>query len=272
MKVSKFLPATLALAIGIATSSVAVARTITVELSNLTHGMYFTPRLAAAHADTVNLFELGAAASTGLRTMAETGNPGVLAGELPAEVIFAVDASGTSPTIAAGVPRILGPGGSATITLNDVADADVMFSIAAMLMPTNDAFVGLDSFAVPAGTGTYTFLLNAYDAGTEANTELVLPAALRPEADCNGLGDESSATCGNESYIPFHPDASNSSVFNVGLGGAGVVAATSSELNVVHIHRNVIGDFDSAAGASDLDATFHRWLNPVGQVTITVSE
>lgn len=272
MKVSKLLPKILVVAVGIATSSVTYARTITVELSNLTHGMYFTPRLAAAHADSVHLFELGAAASNGLRTMAETGSPAVLAGELPAEVVFAVDASGTSPTIAAGVPRILGPGGTATVTLNDVADTDVMFSIAAMLMPTNDAFVGLDSFSVPAGTGTYTFLLNAYDAGTEANTELVLPVALRPEADCNGIDDESTAICGNESFIPFHPDASNSSVFNVGSGGTGVVAATSTELNVIHIHRNVIGDFDSAAGASDLDATFHRWLNPVGQITITVSE
>ena len=272
MKTSMILLKIIAVAVGLTMSSAGFARTITVELSNLTHGMYFTPRLAAAHADGVHLFDLGAVASTGLRTMAETGNPGVLAGELPAEAIFAVDLTGTSPTIAAGVPRILGPGGTATITLSDVADADVMFSIAAMLMPTNDAFVGLDSFAVPAGTGTYTILLNAYDAGTEANTELVLPVALRPEADCNGVDDESSATCGNESYIPFHPDASNSSVFNVGSGGTGVVAATSAELNVIHIHRNVIGDFDGAAGASDLDATFHRWLNPVGQVTITVSE
>ena len=50
------------------------ARTVTIELTNLTHGMFFSPRLASAHAADYHLFEIGAAASAGLRTMAETGS------------------------------------------------------------------------------------------------------------------------------------------------------------------------------------------------------
>ena len=46
---------------------------------------------------------------------------------------------------------------------------------------------------------------------------------------------------------------------------------TTTELNdKVHIHRGNLGDTDEAGGSSDLNATIHRWLNPVAKVTITV--
>jgi len=38
----------------------------------------------------------------------------------------------------------------------------------------------------------------------------------------------------------------------------------------VHIHRNGLGDADINGGKSDLDATVHRWLNPVARLTVTV--
>lgn len=248
------------------------ARTVTLELTNLTHGMYFTPRLAAAHDESFAIFGVGEPASPGLRTMAETGSPMVLAGEVPESAVFAVDATGDSPTVQEGVPRILAPGSSATITLENVPDTGTLLSLGAMLMPTNDAFVGLDAFAVPDGTGSYELYLNAYDAGTEANTELVLPAPLRAVPECSGNEDESSAACNNNSYVPFHPDASQSGFFSVGSEGSGVVSASSGETDVVHIHPGVVGDFTNTGGASDLNSSFHRWLNPVGRVRITVSE
>ena len=40
---------------------------------------------------------------------------------------------------------------------------------------------------------------------------------------------------------------------------------------VVHIHRNVLGDSDPLGGASDIDNTVQRWLNPVARVVLTVS-
>ena len=38
----------------------------------------------------------------------------------------------------------------------------------------------------------------------------------------------------------------------------------------VHIHRNALGDSDPTGGASDLDSSIHRWLNPVARVVVTV--
>lgn len=262
----------LAVALSATTACVSEARTVTMELTNLTHGMYFTPRLAAAHGSDFSIFQVGATASPGLRTMAETGSPMVLAGEVPTDAVFAVDASGDSPTIQEGVPRILSPGSTAVIMLEDVPDANVLLSLGAMLMPTNDAIVGMDSFSLPDGTGSYELFLNAYDVGTEANTELVLPAALRSIPECSSNEDESNASCNNNSYVPFHPDASQSGFFAVGSDGSGVVSASSAETNVVHIHAGIIGDFTNTGGASDLSSSFHRWLNPVGRIRITVAE
>ena len=98
---------------------------------------------------------------------------------------------------------------------------------------------------IPAEAGSYTMYLNAYDAGTEANDEIV-----------NGGGAAGVAG------IPAAPGG------NAGTGGMGV---TSEESNMtVHIHRGVIGDTDASGGNSDLDSRIHRWLNPVAKVTVTV--
>ena len=40
-------------------------------------------------------------------------------------------------------------------------------SLLSMLIPTNDAFVGMDSIEIPTEPGTYTYYLNAYDADTD---------------------------------------------------------------------------------------------------------
>ena len=53
-----------------------------------------------------------------------------------------------------------------------------------------------------------------------------------------------------------------------GTGGSGVPATESNM--TVHIHRGSLGDTDSTGGASDLNSTIHRWLNPVAKVELTV--
>ena len=139
---------------------------------------------------------------------------------------------------------LLAPGASTTYTLtND--ETNTYLSVAAMVLPTNDGFVGLDSWEIPTETGTYTILLNAYDAGTEANDEII-----------NGGGPLGVAG------IPFAPGSDG------GTGGTGV---TDTESNTtVHIHRGSLGDDDLNAGKSDLDNSVHRWLNPVAKLTVTV--
>ena len=120
----------------------------------------------------------------------------------------------------------------------DTMDANIYLSLTSMLLPTNDGFVGLDSWKIPTEAGTYTFTLNAYDAGTEANDEIV-----------NGGG--APGTPG----IPAAPG---------GDAGTGAIGVTMTEDNSnIHIHRGSLGDDDLAGGKSDLDNRVHRWLNPV---------
>lgn len=124
-------------------------------------------------------------------------------------------------------------------------NTDSVLSVVAMLLPTNDAFAGLNSISIPTDPGTYVFNVPAYDAGTEANDELLTgggaPGVAGIPADPGGL---------------------------TGTGGTGAAGADSN--TNIHIHRNTLGDTDSAAGASDLDSRVHRWLNPVVRVVITV--
>jgi hypothetical protein len=109
-----------------------------------------------------------------------------------------------------------------------------------MILPTNDAFVGLDSVHIDSEPGTYTYYLNAYDAGTEANDELI-------STGCD------TSTAG----IPADPG---------GMAGTGGTAASGDDGNtMIHIHRGILG------GASDLDSSIHRWQNPVARVVVTVN-
>jgi hypothetical protein len=113
------------------------------------------------------------------------------------------------------------------------------------LLPTNDGFVGLDSWKIPSEAGSYTLYLSAYDAGTEANDEII-----------NGMG------MSGDGGIPFDPGAMNST-------GATGVAATEGNTNI-HVHRGNVGDTDGDGGISDLDSRVHRWLNPVAKLVVTV--
>ena len=66
-----FFPAiTLALALPVSV----LAKDLEVELTNLTHGSYFTPLLVAAHNRHLDLFEVGTSASKELQAMAEGGD------------------------------------------------------------------------------------------------------------------------------------------------------------------------------------------------------
>ncbi|SFC82320.1 spondin domain-containing protein [Pseudoalteromonas denitrificans] len=214
----------------------AQAASLDIKIKNLTQGIYYTPILIAAHPDTNHLFESGMTASTELQMMAEGGNISGLSSMLDTYSANKVE----NP--AAG---LLAPGQSA-MTMLETTDGNTMLSITAMMLPTNDGFVGLDSWKIPTEAGTYTILLNAYDAGTEANNELILEGSGAPGM----LG------------IPAAPG------MGAGTNGSSV---TSDEANpMVHIHRGSLGDDDMAGGKSDLNNTVHRWLNPVAKVIVTV--
>lgn len=213
-----------------------MAQDLDITITNLTHGTYFTPLLISAHPGGNHLFQPGVAATTSLQAMAEGGD---ISGLVADTTVLGADNTENPAT------GLLAPGASTSFTMMTSSGNDHL-SITAMLLPTNDGFVGLDAMKIPVVAGTYRYTLNGYDAGTEANDEIV-----------NGGGTPGVAG------VPADPGGA------AGTGGTGV---TTTEANtVVHIHRGVLGDTDPTGGASDLDSRVHRWLNPVAELVITVN-
>jgi hypothetical protein len=208
-----------------------------IEVLNLTGGTYFTPLLVAAHPASTGLFTPGMPASANLRSMAEGGAIAPLAMDLM---------NAGAKTLENPAAGLLAPGASTRAVLQNLDAANNRLSIVAMLLPSNDGFVALNAMPLPTQKGTYTYWLNAYDAGTEANNEI------------RGSGAP------GQPGMPVPPPLES----KVGTGGTGVVGAQAE--GFVHIHRGVLGDLDMSAGTSDINAAQQRWLNPIARVTVTV--
>lgn len=235
MKLSRAITSTLANSILALTASQAHAETISIEFTNLTHGNYFTPLLFAAHSSGTHLFEVGSEASAELQAMAEGGS---------IDGLVTISTSIGAEVSANPAEGLLEPGESVSIGNWNTGD-NTQLTVTGMILPTNDAFVGLDAWTIPNTSGSYTVYLNAYDAGTEANDEIV-----------NGGG--ATGTPG----IPANPGMN---------GGENATGVTTTETNnYIHIHRGVIGDTNAEGGVSDLDSRIHRWLNPVAKLVVIV--
>ena len=210
------------------------AAELDITISNLTHGINFTPFVVAGHDDSTHLFEVGQAATPELQAMAEGGDISGLVNLLTTANAAIVE----NP--AAG---LLAPGAST----NFMMDTGSMgyLSLASMLLPTNDGFAGVDAWQIPSEPGVYWINVNAYDAGTEVNDEII-----------NGGGAPGAAG------IPVAPG---------GDGGTNATGVTTEEANqTVHIHRGNLGDDDATGGKSDVDSRIHRWLNPVLRIRVEV--
>lgn len=143
-----------------------------VTVTNLTKGMSFTPILVATHDKYVNLFSLGNEASASLARVAEGGDIGPLNNELSeSNHVHSTNSS-------AG---LLTPGSSVTIDI-DSSRPFKGLSLVSMLLPTNDTIVALRAGKLPRN-GKVTYLLKAYDAGTETNDEA---CANIPGPHCGG--------------------------------------------------------------------------------------
>ncbi len=123
------------------------------------------------------------------------------------------------------------PGESATITV--AAPAGSLLSVVFMLICTNDGFSGVDSMTLPA-SGPESVDANAYDAGTENNTEDF--ADIVPP--CQDLIGVSSGDAGTGETNPA-------------LAEGGVIAA----------HAGI-------QGGTDLTVADHGWTDPVARITV----
>lgn len=192
-----------------------------VTITNITPGQTFTPQLVVTHPRSVSLFELGEPASTGLEILAEGGNTAPLTEAIEGAVFEATTIGG-----------LLGPGETATVKISSYGRRGVI-SMAAMMIPTNDAFVALDSLRLPY-YGKITRLVPAYDAGTEYNDQ-----------SCQNMPGP---RCGGEGYSA-EPSENDEGFVHIGNG----------------FHE--LGDFD-ANGFEILGPQTYDWRNSVARVTV----
>ncbi len=189
-----------------------------ISVTNVTRDQRFTPILAVTHDSSVRLFTAGEPSSTQLAILAEEGNTGPLADALRAS-------QGVSEV--GETAGLLDAGATATLLIHGRPLERV--SLAAMLIPTNDAFLAINGVTLPRGFEPLRLPGPAYDAGSEQNDELCASIPGPFFVECGGPG-----------------------------GGAAVVG---NEEGFVHIHAGI-------HGIGDLDESQRDWRNPVAMISI----
>jgi hypothetical protein len=197
-----------------------------VTVTNLTKGMILSPAVVVYHKPGLEpIFALGKSPSPELAAVAEEANLSPLMSLLSADK----DAIQVAILSDAGGPILPGKIGSVVLDAGHFFPSG-RFSLAGMLVTTNDGFYGLsgaDAPSIPASSGpdnAASFLVPAYDAGSEANSESCI-------------------------YIPGPPCGAHNSHDPAAAEG------------FVHIHEGI-------HGIGDLDAAEFDWRNPVAKVTI----
>ena len=205
-------------------------QTYQVTITNLTDGQPFTPALVATHKGNDGFFDVGKAASFGLKEIAENGNLDPMFDRVSNDRDFADVAIVAGNT---GVPPVM-PGETITFEITGSSPHNFL-SWASMLICTNDGFTGVDTLKLPNNVGgSVSVYTQGYDAGTENNTELF--ADLVPP--CGPLTGQDS------------------------MGqGTGASNPALAENGVIHHHAGILG-------VGDLDASINDWNNPVAKITV----
>ncbi|QYJ89596.1 spondin domain-containing protein [Shewanella halotolerans] len=196
-----------------------VERSFTLTVTNLTANQPMSPLALLATSNGYHAWQNGEPASLALEQLAEGGDQSGYSAEMDG-IDMVVSGAG-----------ILPPGASESLTLTQTEAATASLSLLTMLVNTNDAFSGLDAIDISlmAVDQSQSFYTPAYDAGTEANSEI-------------------------KGSIPGPAD-----------GGEGFNAGRD-DVNRVHLHPGVISQ-DDGLSDSVLKAS-HRFDNPVLKVTI----
>ncbi len=210
-------------------------KTYDITINNLTSGQPLTPPVVATHRRPVKVFEVGKAASFEVKEIAENGNVMPLADALKANKhVFASKVA--APSGSDPVP-ILHDGGTLNFQISASPPAKYL-SFVSMLICTNDGFTGLDAKRLPKKVGnSVTVYTDAYDAGTEFNTEDF--ANMVPP--CQGL-------------VKIMSDDAGTGTSDLELAEGGVITH----------HAGILG-------GNDLVPEVHGWTTdePVAKVVIT---
>jgi hypothetical protein len=164
-------------------------RMFNVSITNLTHGISFTPIFVVSHKKGMPLFTLGTTASNELTAIAEGGDFQPMSDKLTnSGMAFDTATNGA----------LLAPGETTIITVKTKTDYNHI-SVASMLLPTNDAFIAINGVKV-SKRKPQIIMSPAYDAGSETNDEL---CAQIPGPTCGG--SPFSPTDMGEGYVHIHP-------------------------------------------------------------------
>ena len=219
------LGAIIAVAVGLAmagSSSAQEMTTYNVTIENLTNGQPFTPPVLVTHTSAMDIFEMGEAASPEVSAIAENGNGDPLVALASGASAVHAYATGDGPVM---------PGASATISIQ--APTGSYLSVVFMLICTNDGFSGLDSMMLPA-SGSVTVDANAYDAGSEQNTEDFVDM-VPPCQEIVGVSSDDE--------------------------GTGMSNPALAEGGVITMHAGI-------QGGADLTVADHGWSGPVARITV----
>jgi hypothetical protein len=175
------------------------------------------------HGSGYHAWQDGAPASAALEMLAEGGDNSMLLSTAQADTAVSDTDAGSAP---------IGPGATDQLSVISMKSSQRRMTLATMLVNTNDGFTGIEGLDVASldRDERMTVWLNAYDAGTEANTE------------------------------------SAGSVPGPAAGGEGFNAARD-DVDFVTGHAGVVTQDDGLSGSA-LDAS-HRFDNPVAKIVIT---
>ncbi|MYD86573.1 MAG: hypothetical protein F4Y14_10610 [Acidobacteria bacterium] len=209
----------LALAVGVVGGPTAASAQdmYEVKITNLTPGQAFTPFLLVTHSPDMNLFIPGTMASDELRAIAEGGNIMPMK-EMYMGMMGVMDVQ--------SIDMMTTPGVTNSIMVSGMYGYRV--SLVAMLLPTNDGFVGANMMLpMEGGMMGYAY---GYDAGTEMNDEMCssIPNPGWNDMECDAHG---------------HGEA-------IGMGEGAIV-----------IHSGIHGH-------GDFMPMYRDWKNPVARITI----
>jgi hypothetical protein len=158
-----------------------------VTVTNITRGQILAPVAVISHNNGYKLFSLGKPASSELAVLAEEGSATALlnsAMNMPSVFRTAVSKGAVMP------------GASQTIEI-EASGKFPEISVASMLVSSNDGFMSVRGLRAPR-QGMVTVEADAYDAGSEANSE---NCAFVPGPPCGShVHDQSPA----EGYVHIH--------------------------------------------------------------------
>ena len=148
-----------------------------VKITNLTPGQAFTPFLVMTHSSDMRIFLPGTQASAELRAIAEGGDIMPMMEQYTGMMGVMDIVGGDSMTT---------PGVTTDFMISGMYG--YRLSLVAMLLPTNDGFVGTNMM-LPEEGGMMGYAY-AYDAGTEMNDELCssIPNPGWNDMECNAHG------------------------------------------------------------------------------------